>query len=288
MHSTMISTTNRIILLIFLLQASSNSIGSGSVDLIFRYYPNTTLTIDSLINSDMEMHFEGDENSLPQDLRDKFPIKILGKQVSTQMISTGESDKNGYFPIKIVVEKNRQFLSLDGLSMDELPDSRKLEGIVIHGQVSSDGSMEYISTEGADKEFESIMKSTFEQLRNSNIMSGEKVEIGQTVSKTIPLHLPIKTDGHMNLNMKMDFTLQTINEDIAVFNVSHDIVVDSDLVSANIDATLSGIGNMTYDINKKYSPIDTSKMIMNMKIPMHGGLVHINSINDAKTLIVSQ
>ena len=274
----------RILVSIYLLLNSIYAFGDDSVDLSFRYFANSSINIESEIGSDMEMYFEGDESALPKNLRGKLPMKIKGKQVSLQKIITGESSKDGSYPMEMIVEKNRSYASFNGSEMVETPRSGKMEGIKIIGKGYSDGSMKYVSSKGADKDFEKIAKSVFDQLGNNNLISAKNIKIGETVSTTIPIQIPINTGSPMQFDMEMIYTLVSIDNNLANFEVTHNAIMSSQMKSAKIDAQVSGEGTMTYDIDKKYSPEFISKMIMNMKIPLQqGGVIKLISISDTKT-----
>lgn len=272
------------LLIMHILFVSGNVFSIDSVDLEFRYFPNSSMNVASEVSSDMELYFEGDESALPKDLKGKLPAKITSKNISLHNIVTGKESQDGSFTLEVLILRDKTYASVNGSRLIETPASGKMEGIKISGIGYPDGNMKYLSTKGAEKEFEKITKAVFDQLADANLFAAENIKIGESTSKTFPIQIPIKTDFQLSLSVEVIYTLVSIEQNIAYFDVTHNALMSSQMKSASIDSQVSGEGVMTYDIDKKYSPEFTSKMILNMSIPLQqGGVLKIISIADSKS-----
>jgi hypothetical protein len=143
--------------------------------------------------------------------------------------------------------------------------------------------MEYKSAsgEGATDELKVMMQSVFEQLANSNVMAGKTVSVGETVPFKLPMSIPVGDLGTVNFEMEMLYTLESIENSIANFDIRFSAVISSQLKEASIIVEGAGSGIMKYDVIKKIAPVMTSKMTMDLKVPLEGAYLELTSISDS-------
>jgi hypothetical protein len=271
-------------LLIWIVFLSQSSFGEQIVDLDFGYQDSSNYKIEQESVSEMKMDFSGDMDSAPPKLRSQLPMDMKMKQITAQSIKTGPKESNNTYSLSMHVESSKTYASINGSDFREQPSSsNKLEGVTINGVVHQGGKMEYKSAsgEGATDELKTMMKSIFEQMANSNAMAGKKVKVGETVPFNMPMSVPVGDLGAVNFEMEMLYTLENIKDSIANFNISFSVIVSSQLKEANISIEGTGSGVMKYDFVKKIAPITTSKMKMDLKVPLNGGYLELTSISDS-------
>lgn len=272
---------------ILILFVSFPSLAKDSVQLKFGYKANAKFAIQMETESNMEMSFEGDKNLLPESLRDRFPSKVLSRGIMEEHITTGMMSPDSTYPLEIFVQKQKKYFSFNSSEMIENPSkSGNLEGVKLQGKVLADGGMQFVSFHG-DKttgDLEPIAKAVFAQLGNANMLGGKDIQIGRSFSHRIPMQIPLKDNGTMSFEMETQYTLKSIEGDIASFDIQYSAVVGANVEAAKIDIVLFGDGKMTYSISNQYSPESTSNMFMQMDILIYGGKFRNASKSHSKTI----
>jgi hypothetical protein len=254
------------------------------VKLEWRYQDSSNYKIEQESLSEMKMDFSGDLENVPPKLRTQLPMDLKMKQVTVQTIETGPKESNNSYPLSILFESSKTYASINGSDYAEQPSrGNNLEGVTIKGFVHQDGKMEYKSAsgEGATDELKAMMQAVFEQMANSNIMAGKKVKIGETVPFKLPMSIPVGDLGAVNFEMEMLYTLESIKSNIANFNINFSAVVSSQLKEADINIEGTGSGSMQYDLINKIAPLTTSKMKMDLKVPLQNGYLELTSVSDS-------
>jgi hypothetical protein len=271
-------------LLIWIVLLSQNAFGEQTVYLDLGYQDSSNYKIEQESISEMKMNFSGDLANAPAKLRSQLPMDLNMKQITVQSIKTGTKESNNSYPLSMLVESSKTYASINGSDYMEQPSSsNNLEGVTINGVVHQDGKMEYKSAsgEGATDELKTMMKSIFEQMANSNIMAGKKVKVGETVPFKMPMSIPVGDLGAVNFEMEMLYTLESVTDEIANFNINFSAIVSSQLKEANISIEGTGSGVMKYDLTKKIAPSMTSKMQMDIKVPLEGDYLELTSVSDS-------
>ncbi len=98
------------------------------------------------------------------------------------------------------------------------------------------------------------------------------------------MQIPLKDNGSMSFEMETQYTLKSIEGDIASFDIQYSAVVGANVEAAKIDIVLFGDGKMTYSISNQYSPESTSNIFMQMDIPIYGGIFRNSSKSHSKTI----
>jgi hypothetical protein len=275
-------------LLIWIVLLSQNAFSQQVVDIDLGYQDSSNYKIEQETISQMKMDFSGDIENAPPKLRSQLPMNLKMKQITVESIKTGAKESNNSFPLSMLVESSKTYVSINGSDYMEIASGAdKLEDVTINGVVHQGGKMEYKSTsgEGASDELKTIMQSIFEQMANSNVMAVKKVKVGETVpfKHKLPISIPVGDLGAVTFEMEMLYTLEDITNNIANFNINFSAVVSSQLKEANISVEGSGSGVMKYDLIKKIAPIKTLKMQMDLKVPLEGNYLELTSASDSNT-----
>ncbi len=267
---------------IFLFLLSLPALGEDQVQLILGYQSNSKFTITTETTSNTSMQFDGNKELLPEELKAQFPMEVLGSGLISQIITTGANEADGSYLVDMHIDQQRNQMSINGLDRRIPPG--KLEGATVLGKAWPGGHLEYSSMNGpnVDGELESIMKTVFLQLGSSNQLAERTVKLGETTSVQMPMSFPIGGGKAANFDMKMDYKLNSIEGDIANFDVRFSALVNAALEASSINIIGSGTGTITYDIVNQYSPEVNSTMELKLTAPLHGGTLINSSISKTK------
>jgi hypothetical protein len=271
-------------LLFLMILLSQHAFGEQVVELDLGYQDESNYKIEQETLSEMKMDFSGDLEKAPEKLRSQLPMNLKMKQITVQSINTGSKESNQTYPLSMLVESSKTYASINGSDYTEQPSgASSLQGVTINGLVHPNGKMEYKSAsgEGATDELKVMMQSVFEQLANSNVMAGKTVSVGETVPFKLPMSIPVGDLGTVNFEMEMLYTLESIENSIANFDIRFSAVISSQLKEASIIVEGAGSGIMKYDVIKKIAPVMTSKMTMDLKVPLEGAYLELTSISDS-------
>ncbi|MGF1794253.1 hypothetical protein L4D21_27210 [Photobacterium profundum] len=236
----------------------------------FGYKANTKTTIETETLADTEMSIRGDFDTLPKEVVDRFPVRVISKNIKIQSASTGDKNGNGIYPIESYVSKDRNYYSVNGSEMIEKSSGVvSMEGLKIKGEGLPNGKIVFLSAEGGNvtEELKDVIKSVFTQGGELNDLNNKTVKIGESISVNIPIAMPIKSEGQISFDMEMKYTLNRIDSDIAYFDIAYFAAMEFEVESGRIDVNGSGYGTMLYDIENTYMPELETAMTMEMLIP---------------------
>lgn len=274
-------TTMRYLFVLFLLIAQT-SLANDVLELSFGYKDSSIYQITQESSSVVNVEYSGDLEKLPLDSKFRQPMNAITKQKVKHSIETGNRESTGAYSIKLVTGKKDTLISLNGSDFFE-PQNMGLGEVEVMGMISPGGKIEFKSVSGkrVTDEVRMMMKNVIEQLADANPIAGRSVSVGETISTHTPLSMPIGNMGTVNLEVKVDYTLESIQENIAKFTTESRFIISADLELSHINLVGSGTGVMTYDITNKISPITDTEMKISYRIPMEDGFLETTAIDSS-------
>lgn len=256
--------------------------GEQIVELDFSYKSSSVYIIEQETMNVMKINYSGDLNDAPDRIRAKLPMDLKVKQEMLQSVKTGSKSSEGTYPVSIIVESRKTYVSVDDSKyVEQTSDfNNRLVGVTINGFVHPNGKMEYKSAsgKGASNEIKKMMRSIFDQVSSSNVMAGSKIKVGETVPLKLPMSVPVGDSRVVQFDMGMFYTLDKVINDIAHFNVRYSAVVNSELNDElNISVKGQGKGVMVYDVIKKIAPLTKADITIDMKVPLNDGFLDVSS-----------
>ena len=263
---------------------AQQAVAEESVTLSFGYQPSSIYQIEHESRSQTKMQLLAGAEDVSSSIDLKMPADLKIIQTRTQSIETGEKDSSGVFPITVVLQSSKTYVSVDGADyVERVTSADQLQGISFHGEVQVNGETKpkSFTGEGLTAEMESLIQTVFDGLVTSNLLADKVVKVGQTVPMVIPLRIPVGELGVVNIEIETLYTLVDVMRGVANFDVSSKVLMSTELENANYLAEGSGDGEMLYDLANKISPVNSSRMDFTMKIPIEDYVLNFSSATDS-------
>lgn len=263
-----------------------------SVELSFTYLPASKYLVNTEADTDMVMSIDGAIENLPEGFNSQMPVGMKSREVAEYGVVTGQKEDGKSYPLTMTILANDTYRSINGSEMQKIPGAASdLVGLIMKGEVQPDGTMKLLAIEGRKlpKEFEAIVASMFSQLNGAmSEFNGKTLRIGESVSQTIPMQIPIADGAAIGFEIETIYNLVSITRDQANFDLDYGFTLSAEFDAMNIKLDGSGDGKMVYDFKRRFSPEMSADMKMEARIPLPGGefVSAVNSRAVSNTSIV--
>jgi len=237
------------------------------------YLPKTTYTI----TKDMKMNMDMDMGGLAAATATPAPknMAMVMNMNSTAEITTGGADNTHTFPIKISSATNSIKMTMNG---QELPaNNMQVPTVNMYGKYQTGGKLSLDSIAGLkmNDSVKIAMQKLVENIQNNIKFPDHALKVGDTFTQDAPFALPMMGVGNSsNMTVKMNYTLTSIANNIAVFDFTESINMDLDQAAKtqNVKVTMTGLGSGTlnYDVTKQFFAAMTNNLTMDFNINTAG------------------
>lgn len=108
--------------------------GEQIVELDFSYKSSSVYIIEQETMNVMKINYSGDLNDAPDRIRAKLPMDLKVKQEMLQSVKTGSKSSEGTYPVSIIVESRKTYVSVDDSKyVEQTSDfNNRLVGVTIN------------------------------------------------------------------------------------------------------------------------------------------------------------
>ena len=254
---------------------SSFCFSQNEVKFTYSFQPNTTYITEttSLVKSTIAI--EADEAMMEQLKSNGMELPMIMEQKSTFVLSNRTENLNeaGDLPLTMTYDKMEMEMSMNGNSMPQQPNP--FEGSEIKATFLADGTMRFDSITGTNvnEQIKSMLKGMLGQVQRQIDFPDKPMVIGDSFENEIPMSMPIANMQPIDMLIKVHYTLKSIENSIAYFDVDQSLTLGSEQEAFDIKASGSGTGKLTYDIDNNFMLSYESNLPMKMEMDMQGTML---------------
>jgi hypothetical protein len=254
------------------------------------FKPNTTYSNTTLSKSDVEFNVSGNEDAVEQlKLAGTFPM-VLSMVNETEMeTTTGPEGQDKNIPVKLVYKKvqNRRTIN-----ENETTVPNQLSGLIMEGYYDPDSKIhiDTMISSTLDQATKNLVRNTITSFQAQINFPETPLKKGDSFEQRVPIEMPLPGFQPIKMLIIMKYTLVDIRQNTAYFDlqqeVTLDMVLDKDQVTAAVTASGSGTGvcefDMSYSALTKYESI----MAMNMEVSV-AEIVLKGTVNVKSTQLIT-
>ncbi len=215
-------------------------------------------SFESKIHPEKEYILQMNISSITETTIDKKVTKNESKTSITRTITTEKLNKEGLMPSSMRIGN----LSVSGEGKESL---NPISNTLLVGQVSVDNKfkIDTIYNNEINQKTRTALKYAFNDLKPDIDFPKKLLKMGESFENKTPLTVPFNNDQIKTLVTKK-FTLNSVKNNIATFNVTEKIVLNSD--SLIISASGEGSGILKFNIIENQIISETSHQTINIKV----------------------
>jgi len=220
-----------------------------------KYLPNHVYAGAITMGFDIKANLSGDTATLKK-MAAQGITQPLALSMNMKMEGATKTDApgtNGNFPIKIGYKFDNLSLELNGNAVP-MPTDKLGEGVNIYGHVSADGKISADSIGGkkiADTSDEKVAK-LMNAIQKQINFPPHPMKIGETFTQDMPLNIPM-AGNNININSKVVYTLVSIADGNANFDVQQSMDMSVPIAGASINLKGTGAGKLVYSIKDSFA-----------------------------------
>lgn len=203
-----------------------------------------------------------------------FPntIRTQSRLAFTQRSEAIEEDGSFSFQLEYLDSGSSSSNDI-GLPVPIGDPAANLVGTVVHGRVSSDGSVDYLNHRSSrvsslsDSEIAAILRSTFSAMAK---LDRVKLKVGESAIQDFHLAIPLAGIEPIGVTMESTYKLTEVTADDARFSVQTRFSVGDFPNGAEVTLTGSGYGAMTYDRRLMTMTSSSTIMRLTLEVKMNG------------------
>ena len=112
----------------------------------------------------------------------------------------------------------------------------------------------------------------------------EKIYVGDTFTNEIPMSIPMQGMNPMEIVVNTVYTLKKVENNIAYFDLTQALTLDTEQEAMKMSATGSGTGNCEYSIKDKWLVKYESDLPMNLSLEMNA-MMSMKMKMDTQTIL---
>ncbi|MFW5725082.1 MAG: hypothetical protein ACOCX0_01455 [Bacteroidota bacterium] len=248
------------------------------------YLPETRYVTESEVSVESNVIFEEIDDSGQQEENTGayMPFGMILDQKVSSVMQTGTRDTQGSFPWQIHFEEFDANVTIEGESMDI--NLGGIDSVIINGYVDSTGQMSVKSFTGHfDQEQEQTLTNFMDNVIKQVKFPDQSISVGESFTISQPLNVPLGDMAVFEMLMETVFLLNKIEDNLAFFDITIHMTLNSDMDIGLMTADGNGNGTMVVDINQGLPLESTTEMDLNMKIESPGLSVTAFTKNYAST-----
>jgi len=254
-------------------------------EVLFKSYlkPNKVYKTIMLTKSTSEIDFEGNQDIIEKIKSSgiQLPMIVSGTNDMRTTTTNGDYDRNMNFKTRTVYDNVISKQTMNGV--ETFKDS-PMSGLITEGFLDKENKLtvDTVISDKIDVNTRTLIKSTIGTFNQQIPFPDKPMKIGDKFDQQIPMQIPIAGLAPVNVSINTTYTLLSIQEKIAVFDVFQDVTIDTSNDKVNVSVTGNGTGQSHYDIlNNSIRSLNTD-LTMVMKMTMEELIVNakINAISE--------
>ena len=244
------------IFLIGILIMSTYCFGQTTYTFDAKIKPEKKYSQTMVVNSSMQIGYTTD--SIP------LKNKKLGNESVTsvsKVLTTKKKDKNNHFEAII------EFGEVSSTSNIKKVLNPMSNTIVIGSYTEKNiFKVQSVTNDKIDEKTKELVKYSLENVKPEIEFPIKPLKIGDSFEHNMPMKIPIDKNNAVNLIIKKTYTLKEVNNNIAVFDLSELIFLDTNFKAENILAYGNGTGIVEFNIAENQIVKNNSEFTIHMDI----------------------
>ncbi len=253
------------------------------------FEPNSVYEMSTKTQSYGTMKFAGDKDFEQLWKKSGQKLETVMNTNSEMIITATTFSKEGSsIPFVYSYDKVKQQSFINGEQIKS--EKPTLEGLKVHGKIT-DGEISVDRFEGADLDdtTKKLFSVIVQQMAKGNNFPKNKLAVGDSFTQELPLNFPIENLGKLDLKVSVVYTLKSIENNMANFDLKHNLIMDTEgLKDYKLDAKGTGFGIMLYSLKDEIMTKMDSEMDMSMTFNIPDENITMTSINKNKTYYTNQ
>jgi hypothetical protein len=244
------------IFLIGILIISTYGFGQTTYSFDAKIKPEKKYSQKMVVNSSMQIGYTTD--SIP------LKNKKLGNESVTsvsKVLTTKKKDKNNYF--EAIVEFG-EISSTSNLKKALNP----ISNTIVKGNYIGKNlfKVQSVINEKIDDKTKELVKYSLENVKPEIEFPIKPLKIGDSFEHDMPMKIPVDQNNTVNLIIKKTYTLKEVNNNIAVFDLSELIFLDTNFKAENVLAYGNGTGIVEFNIAENQIVKNNSEFTIHMDL----------------------
>lgn len=233
--------------------------------------------------STSEIDFEGNEDLIEKIKSSgvQLPMIVSGTNDMRTTTTNGDYDRNMNFKTRTVYDNVISKQTMNGV--ETLKDSPML-GLVTEGFLDKENKLtvDTIISDKIDDHTRNLIKSTIGTFNQQIPFPDKPMKIGDKFDQKIPMQIPVAGLAPVNVSINTTYTLLSVQEKIATFDVFQDVTMNTSNDKFNVSVTGNGTGQSRFDIlNNSIRSLKTDlKMVLKMTMAELVVNAKINAISE--------
>jgi hypothetical protein len=247
--------------------------------------PNTTYTTQVESSTDGIIDIIADDTILEQMKASGMETPMTMQQQSniTMVSKTSTKNSDGNIAAIMTYEKVKSDIVVNGKAMNQ---PSPLDSMQIMGKFNSENKFEVDSIVGSslNDQLRSTIAQTMETVQKQIDFPEEKIYVGDTFTNEIPMSIPMQGMNPMEIVVNTVYTLKKVENNIAYFDLTQALTLDTEQEAMKMSATGSGTGNCEYSIKDKWLVKYESDLPMNLSLEMNA-MMSMKMKMDTQTIL---
>lgn len=244
----------RKIFLIVILIMSIYSFGQTTFNFKGIIKPEKKYSQTMVVNSSMQVSYTTD--SIP------LKNKKLGNESITsvsKVLTTKKKNKNNHF--EAIIEFGEVSSTSNLKKVLNAISNTIVKGNYIENNIFK---VQSVTNEKMDDKTKELIKYSLENVKPEIEFPNNSLKIGDSFEHNMPMKIPIDKNNPVNLIIKKTYTLKEVNNNIAVFDLSELIFLDTNFKGENILAYGNGSGIVEFNIAENQIVKNNSEFTIHM------------------------
>ena len=247
--------------------------------------PNTTYTTQVESSTDGIIDIIADDTILEQMKASGMETPMTMQQQSniTMVSQTSTKNSDGNIAAIMTYEKVKSDIVVNGKAMNQ---PSPLDSMQIMGKFNSENKFEVDSIVGSslNDQLRSTIAQTMETVQKQIDFPEEKIYVGDTFTNEIPMSIPMQGMNPMEIVVNTVYTLKKVENNIAYFDLTQALTLDTEQEAMKMSATGSGTGSCEYSIKDKWLVKYESDLPMNLSLEMNA-MMSMKMKMDTQTIL---
>ncbi len=247
--------------------------------------PNTTYTTQVESSTDGIIDIIADDTILEQMKASGMETPMTMQQQSniTMVSQTSTKNSDGNISATMTYEKVKSDIVVNGKAMNQ---PSPLDSMQIMGKFNSENKFEVDSIVGSslNDQLRSTIAQTMETVQKQIDFPEEKIYVGDTFTNEIPMSIPMQGMNPMEIVVNTVYTLKKVDNNIAYFDLTQALTLDTEQEAMKMSATGSGTGSCEYSTKAKWLVKYESDLPMNLSLEMNA-MMSMKMKMDTQTIL---
>ena len=253
------------IFIIFLL-TSLTSCGQKTFQFESKVNPERTYTLTMNMSSTNQVNYLTEN----PELKDKS-VKSNSSTQMTRILTTKKAIENGRIPA--IMEYGKIISMANGNKTENIISGTLVKGAYLNNKFEVD----QVVSDQINKKTKESIKYALENVKPDIDFPKKSLKIGDSFEHKMPMTIPVEGTTPVKIDLIKIFTLKSVNDNIAVFNLKEKIQLNTEIEQTNVEGKGDGSGIVEFDIKENQIIKDIAKFTYELNIKMNESLT-VNTI----------